>query len=458
MPPPRLDSYSTGVTDPSAKLHALLAATLLGLWSAPISAEGLSEVERALGSYIDAHNEQAIELLARQVDINSGTMNAPGIRAVGEEIEAELDALGFETWWVEQPPEMERGDHLFARRRGERGQSVLLIGHLDTVFEPESPFQRFERYGSIGRGPGAADMKGGNIVIIYALKALHAAGALDGADVTVAFLGDEERPGKPLSISRRDLIDAGKRVDVALGFETGVIDEGVEYATVARRSASEWRLEVTARQAHSSRIFSEEAGAGAIFEASRILSEFYEAVRGEQYLTFNAGAIVGGTEVEYDFGQTRGSTAGKTNVIPRRAVVHGGIRAISTEQLERAQEKMRQIVTRHLPVTSAEITFTEGYPPMSPTAGNQRLMELYDQASRDLGLGAIQALDPGQRGAADISFVAPFADSLAGLGVQGQGAHGPNEQVDLESLVVQAQRAAVLVYRLTQLPGLQDAR
>lgn len=418
-------------------------------WLLPASAQAPIAEELSIVRFVDDHSKEAIDLLARLVDINSGTMNAAGVRAVGDVLQTELDALGFETWWVEQPPEMERGDHLFARRRGDRGKSLLLIGHLDTVFEPESPFQDFVREGAVGHGPGAADMKGGDVVIIQALQALDAAGLLDGADITVAFLGDEERPGKPLSVARRDLIDAGKRADIALGFETGVESDGVEYVTVARRSASEWRLEVTGRQAHSSGIFSEQAGAGAIFEASRILGEFYEAVRGEKFLTFNAGSIVGGTDVDYDFEHTRGEISGKTNIIPRRVVVHGGIRAISEEQLENAREKMRQIVARNLPVTSAEISFTEGYPPMSPTPGNHELMKIYDQGSRDLGLGPLEALDPGRRGAADVSFVAPYADSLAGLGVQGSGAHGPDERVDLDSLSVQAKRAAVLIYRLT---------
>lgn len=434
----------------SIRLAFVLAvAVLVSAPQAPAWAEGLSAEEQAIARFVDDHVEEAIDLLARLVDLNSGTMNAAGVRAVGEVLEGELDALGFETWWVEQPPELNRGDHLFARRNGDRGRSVLLIGHLDTVFEPESPFQKFELDGTTARGPGAADMKGGDVVILQVLQALAAADALDGADITVAFLGDEEKPGKPLSVARRDLIEAGKRVDVALGFETGVEADGVEYVTVARRSASEWRLEVTARQGHSSGIFSERAGAGAIFEASRILIEFYDSVRGEQYLTFNAGAIVGGTDVDYDFEHNRGEVYGKTNVIPKRVVVHGGIRTISEEQLARARGKMREVVARSLPVTQAEITFTEGYPPMSPTPGNQRLMEIYDQASRDLDLGALEVLDPGRRGAADVSFVAPYADSLAGLGVQGSGAHGPDEQVDLPSLAVQAKRAALLIYRLT---------
>lgn len=436
----------------SRRTVALLTALVLTLAGTPALGGGLTPDERALASYIDAHQEPAIELLTRLVDINSGTMNAAGVEAVGSILRAELEEVGFQTRWIEQPPELERGGHLFGRRldadRASSGESVLLIGHLDTVFEPDSPFQHFERDGTTARGPGIADMKGGDVAIVYALKALDSIGALDASDVTVAFLGDEESPGEPLSVARRDLIEAGRRVDVALGFETGVASDGVEYVTVARRSASEWRLEVTARQAHSSGIFSERSGAGAIFEAARILSEFYDSLRGEQYLTFNAGSLLGGTDVEYDFEHTRGTVYGKTNVIPRRVVVHGGMRAISQEQLERARERMREIVERHLPVTSAEITFGEGYPPMSPTEGNRRLMTLYDQASRDLGLGALEALDPGRRGAADISFVAPFADSLAGLGLQGEGAHGPDESVDLESLTVQTKRAALLIYRL----------
>ncbi|RMH23241.1 MAG: M20/M25/M40 family metallo-hydrolase [Gemmatimonadetes bacterium] len=376
-------------------------------------------------------------------------MNHDGVRAVGDVLRQELEALGFETRWIDMPPSMRRAGHLFARRHGDRGRSLLLIGHLDTVFEKDHPFQRFERLGDTARGPGVGDMKGGDVVILLALKALADAGALEGADITVAFIGDEESPGAPLEVARRDLIEAGRRADVALGFEGAVRDSLGEYVTIARRSSSEWLLEVEGRQAHSSGIFGPRTGAGAIFEAARILNGFYERVRGERYLTFNAGAILGGTEVTYDPEHTRGTAFGKTNVIPQRAVVHGGLRTISTEQTERARAAMRAVVAEHLPRTNATITFRDGYPPMAPTEGNRALMKLYVAASRDLGLGELTALDPGRRGAADISFVAPYADGLAGLGVHGSGAHGPNETIDLTSIPVAAKRAAVFIHRLT---------
>ncbi|HZD05197.1 MAG TPA: M20/M25/M40 family metallo-hydrolase [Longimicrobiales bacterium] len=416
------------------------------------AAQDLTPTESRVADWVDAHTGEAVDLLQRLVDINSGTMNHAGVRRVGDVLAAELDALGFETEWIDMG-EADRAGHLFARRDGGDGKRILLIGHLDTVFEEDDPFQTFQREGSEAAGPGVSDMKGGDVVIIQALKALEAAGALEGTNIVVAFTGDEESPEEPLELARRDLEEAGRRADVALGFESGVRDEEGEYATVARRSSSEWLLEVTGRQAHSSGIFGDDVGAGAIFEAARILEGFYDEVRGEEYLTFNAGTILGGTDVEYDRELTRGSAFGKTNVVPRRVVVHGGIRTISTEQLETARSAMRAVAARHLPRTDATVTFTDGYPPMAPTEGNTALYHMLNGVSADLGLDSLLVLDPGRRGAADISFVAPYTDGLAGLGVYGSGSHTPEERIDLDSLVPATKRAALLILRLSRMPA-----
>jgi glutamate carboxypeptidase len=436
-------------TSTRRQLLSLVAFAAL-LPQGTVSAQSLDSVERAVSDWTDAHVEEAIDLLETVVNINSGTLNPEGVRQVGEIFKAELDALGFATRWTDPPSDGSRAGHVFAERSGDRGRSVLMIGHLDTVFEEEHPFQRFTREGSRARGPGVDDMKGGDVVLLYALKALHHAGALDGAAITVALIGDEESPGDPLSEVRGELIAAGRKADVALGFEGGIRDEAAEYATVARRSASGWTLEVFGKQGHSSQVFSEELGAGAINETARILSAFYEQVRGEEYLTFNAGTILGGTDVTYDE-QTSGGTAfGKTNVVPQRVLVRGGIRTISDEQLQRAREAMREIVEQNLPGTTARISFTEGYPAMAPTEGNYALMRQYSQVSEDLGYGALEVLDPGRRGAADISFVAPYTTALAGMGPVGAGAHSPSETLDLDSLAPAIKRAAVLLYRLTR--------
>lgn len=436
----------------SALTLALVAGGILALPSQRLAAQAsLSPEEEAISAWIDAHVDEAVDLLEESVNINSGTTNLEGVRRVADHLAPHFEALGMEVEWVPLPQEMNRAGHLFARTGGGQGKRMLLIGHLDTVFEEDDAFQTFVRDGRSARGPGVADMKAGNVAILFALRALASVGALENASVVVALTGDEESPGEPVEVTRGPLIEAGRWADVALGFEGAMRDIDGEYATVARRSASEWMLEVTGRQAHSSGVFSDGVGAGAIFEAARILNDFYEEVRGEEYLTFNAGSILGGTEVTYDPGQTRGTVFGKTNVVPNRAVVHGGIRTISAEQLERAREAMRAVVARHLPHTQATITFSDGYPAMAPTEGNMALYEMMSEISEAVGLGPMRVLDPGRRGAADISFVAPYVDGLAGVGVHGSGSHTPDERVDLESLAPAMKRAAILIYRLAQM-------
>jgi glutamate carboxypeptidase len=409
----------------------------------------LEPVEQAIVTAVEAQADELVAQLETLVNLNSGTMNHAGVREVGAFFERELTALGFATRWVEMPAEIERAGHLFAERAGDRGPTILLIGHLDTVFEPDSPFQRFRREGEIAHGPGTEDMKGGNLVILHAVRALAAVGALEGTRLIVALTGDEEEPGAPLEISRSDLIEAGQRSDIALGFEAGVRD--IHTGTIARRGSSGWKLAVTATPAHSSQIFDERYGAGAIFEAARILGAFYGQLRGERYLTFNPGVILGGTSVDYDDEGKRGTAFGKTNVIAETAVVDGDLRTISTEQLERARETMRRIAALSLPGTQAEIAFADGYPAMPPTAANEALLSQLDQVNRDLGFGGIEALDPGLRGAADVSFVAADVDAaLDGLGPVGWDDHTASERIDLSTLPVVVQRVAVLLYRLTR--------
>ncbi len=416
---------------------------------APVSAESLTPDEQRMADWIDAHSDDAIALLKETVDIPSGSLSLEGVREVGKVMRRELDALGLETEWIEMPAEIARAGHLIGRKDG-KGKKILMIGHLDTVFEAVDGLRPFERDGDIATGHGIQDMKSGNVVMVYALLALKEIGALDDIPVVVFYTGDEEKSGRPLTISRKQLIEAGQWADISLGFEEGQTYDGQDWATIARRSSSNWMLTVEGKQSHSSNIFNDATGAGAIFEAARILGGFYETVRGEEYLTFNAGTIQGGTEVEYDPGQNRGSTFGKTNVVPRTVVVHGGMRTISQQQLDRARDAMRKVVAENLPHTSATITFTDGYPPMAPTEGNQALQREISAINVALGRGPMPALDPLRRGAADISFVAPYTDALAGLGALGGDGHTPNEYLDLSTMSVAIKRAAILIYRLSR--------
>nr|WP_315257560.1 M20/M25/M40 family metallo-hydrolase [uncultured Duganella sp.] len=413
-------------------------------------AEGLSATEQNIVAEVKAHSARGLELLERSVNINSGTMNHEGVRAVGKLFGAQFEQLGFQTRWADMPPAMQRAGHLIATREGKQGKRLLLLGHLDTVFEKDSPVQLWQRHGDRVRGQGVNDMKGGDVIIIEALRALHRVGALDNTSITVVFTGDEENAGEPIAISRADMVNAAKRSDIALAFEATVRDrQGRDTGTIGRRAASSWQLKVSGKQGHSSGIFSDGAGYGAIYEAARIVDGFRQQVI-EPDLTFSPGLIVGGTDAGTDALGTAGQASGKSNVIARTATVEGDLRYLSLEQRDGAHAKMKAIVAQNLPGTSASISFRDAYPPMSPTAGNLALLKIYSQASQDAGLGEIPALPPGQRGAGDVQFVAPLLDSLDGLGATGNGAHSPDEDLEIASIERATIRTAILLYRLTR--------
>ncbi len=378
----------------SSRAGTFLAATLLPLMSFIPFMSFMQSGEASITAYVDAHQDDAIKLLERVVNINSGTQNLEGVRQVGAVFRAELDKLGFKTQWVDGAS-WQRAGHLVATHPG-TSPKILLIGHLDTVFERDSPFQKFERIDAkTARGPGIIDMKGGDVIIIQALKALDAAGLLKTMNIVVVMTGDEEAAGRPLARAREALVSAAKGAAAAIGFEDG--DGDAAHIVVARRGTTSWELKVTGTPAHSSQIFSDGVGAGAIFEAARILTTFRERLAGEPHLTFNPGTILGGTSVEFDPVQARGTAFGKTNVVAERASVAGDLRALSNEQFQKAMATMREIATASLPRTKAELTFDEGYPPLAPTAGNERLLVMYDRVSRDLGLGPVEAVESGSR-------------------------------------------------------------
>jgi glutamate carboxypeptidase len=425
--------------------HLLTALAAL-LLAAPATA-ALTPAETRMIRTVDAEQGRQIALLEKLVNQNSGTLNLAGVRTVGDMMRAELVPLGFKVEWLDMSA-AGRSGHIVARHPG-RGKKLLLIGHLDTVFELDSPFQKWTLKGEKGEGPGAGDDKGGMVVMLAALRAMHAAGTLKNADITVFLTGDEEDSG-PVAISRKALIEEGRKADAALDFEGLVRDSGRDMGSVARRSSDEWTLTVTARPGHSSGIFSAGSGNGAIYETARIVDAFRREVR-EPNLTFNVGLIAGGQQAELDAGGIRATVTGKTNIIASTAIARGDLRALSPDQIARAKAKMEGIVAQSLPGASAKIEFhPDGYPPMAPTSGNRALFAVLQGANRDLGLPEMGELDPVKRGAGDVSFVAADVDALAGLGAYSTGDHAPGETVDIPSIWTQAKRAAILMSRLTR--------
>jgi glutamate carboxypeptidase len=422
----------------------------LALLATPAAAK-LAPAEQKIVRTVESEQDRNLALLERLVNQNSGSLNFPGVEAVGRMMRSELEPLGFTVSWIPMA-EAGRSGHIVATHKGSgRGKRMLLIGHLDTVFEPDSPFQRFERKDeTTAQGPGIGDDKGGMVVMVAALRAMKAAGTLKDADIEIVLTGDEEDSGSPIDLARRDLIAAGKRADVALDFEGLAQENGADMGSIARRGSAGWTVTAKGRTGHSSGIFSAAMGNGAIYELSRILAAFRTEVP-EPNLTFNVGLIVGGTTAELDKDLIRGTATGKTNIVPPVAIARGDLRALSLEQQQRAIAKMRDIVSRHLPGSTAEFELDEGgYPPMAPTPASRELLGRLNSVNRDLGLAPMGELDPLKRGAGDIGFVAHLVPGLVGLGTAGNGAHAAGETVDLASIPRQAKRAAILMSRLSR--------
>ena len=405
-----------------------------------------------MAASVHADQPRLIALLERLVNQNSGTMNFAGVDKVARMVRPEFEALGFTVTWKPMAA-AGRAGHLMAEHRGKAGtKRLLLIGHLDTVFEPDQPFQTYVQQGDWAHGPGVADDKGGIVVILGALRAMAAAGTLRDANITVALTGDEESMGEPNDVARADLVEAAKRSDVALDFEGVVVVDGQDMGSVARRSSNSWKLETHGHGGHSSGIFTTEAGDGAIFELTRILAAFRSELP-EPDLTFNVGVVAGGAQAAFNADETNASASGKTNIIPAIAVANGDFRTISPAQTARVRAKMQAIVARHAPGTDARISFGESYPAMAPTAGNRALLARLNVVNAALGWPAMPELPPIKRGAGDISFVAHLVDGLAGLGPQSTGDHGPEERVNLPSIERQGVRAALLLTSLSRDPS-----
>lgn len=411
----------------------------------------ITSAEKRIIKAVDQHNEDAEELLKAVVNINSGTMNLDGVRAVGMLFKEKFNALGFQTKWLDGSA-FNRAGHLVATYKGRKakGPRLLLIGHLDTVFETDSPNQEYVMLNdTIMKGPGVVDMKGGDVIVLYAMKALKEAGKLETLNVEIVFTGDEEKSGSPIKLSKQALVEAAKRADVAIGFENG--DSNYRTAVVSRRGSTGWELKVTGNAAHSSQIFSENVGAGAIYEASRILTEFYTQLSKEEFLTFNPGLMLAGTDVDFTSGSDGGSAIGKSNVVAKDAVVKGDIRAVSPEQLERAKTVMQKIVRENYPKTKATLNFSNsGYPPLAPSEKNKKLLVQYSRVSEDLGFGKVEAVHPINAGAADVSFTSGLVNAaIDGLGLSGGKDHTIDEFGELRRLPVLTKRAAVFLYRLS---------
>ncbi len=433
----------------SFKTTAAALAALAIVSGGPAFAAGLTAQEQKLAQAAAAEEARSLQLLEAMVNINSGTLNTAGVEQVARKMETELKALGFDVRWLPMS-QVGRAGHIVATHKGSgKGKRMLLIGHMDTVFEPDSPFQKYERRGDIVEGPGVNDMKGGLVIMVGALRAMQAAGTLKDADITIVLTGDEERAGRPLSISRAPLIDAAKKSDLALEFEGLAQENGKDMASIARRSSTEWKVTVTAKSGHSSGVFSDAVGFGAAYELARIVDAFREEAR-EPNATFNVGYMAAGATATANEADTAATATGKTNIIPAQAIARGDLRTLSNGQTDSIRAKMKAIVDKPLAGATASIEFGEGYPAMAPSEASRALLGKLNEVNRDLGLEPMAELDPLKRGAGDIGFVGDLLPGLIGFGAAGEGSHAPGETMEVNSLDRQTKRAALFMSRMAR--------
>jgi glutamate carboxypeptidase len=428
------------------------ASTVAPLFATSVHAKtALDTNELNIVEQVKLSLPQALKDIEQAVNINSGTMNFDGVKQVGLLAKQQLSAIGFEVQWLDGSA-FNRAGHILATHQSTNPNAlkILMIGHLDTVFAKTDDFQKFKMLNKEqASGPGIADMKGGNTIIISAMRVLKKLNLLENVSIKILLTGDEESSGRPLSLSKKAIIDGAIWADIALGFENG--DNNINTGMAARRGYTGWTLNVTGKPAHSSQIFNDEVGYGAIYETARILEAFRAQLEQEENLTFNPGMIVGGTSIDFDLAKSSGSAFGKSNVIAQVTKVKGDLRALSKKQLKSAQQTMQNIVKNNLNHTKSELIFEVGYPPMALTQGNLKLLAQYSQVSEDLGYNAVEPANPRKAGAADISFAAEHVDmSLDGLGLMGSGAHTKNEVADLSTLNKNIEKAAILIYRLSK--------
>ena len=410
----------------------------LPVFAAEDSEQPLSSTELELLTWIENQESNMVDLLETITNINSGSFNKQGMNQVAGIFDRELTELGFDTnslpgGIIEMPHcpnsnlSVDVADHLLASRTGS-GTRLLLMGHMDTVFPPDSPFQDFSLEDGLIRGPGVFDMKGGLVVMLYALKALEQFGLLEGKSVSVLLNSDEEVGS--LS-SRQYLEQQARQHDYGLVFEGSVGNNQIRQ----RKGLGQARFVVHGRASHAGAAHQD--GRSAIRELAYKIIEIENMTDYETGLTVNVGLVSGGEA---------------RNMVAPCAEAYVDLRYPLPRQGENARQQFEQIAASLYSVpadsddVSTEIWVNLHRPPKIPTTASDRL--LYRTVAIGALLGErIGIADSG--GGTDGSLTqAVGLPTLDSLGLIGSGGHSQREQAELRSFVQTTKRAAILIHRL----------
>lgn len=381
----------------------------------------LPTLERAVAG----QRARFVEQLERLVNVDCGSYSPEGVNRVADFCTDALRGLGADVERVPHRPApgaQQLGDLVMGRLAGD-GPRLLLIGHMDTVFDPGTAAERpFRVEGQRAYGPGVTDMKAGLLAGLHALEALHAAG--ERPSVTFVANPDEEI-GSPFSTSHiRDLVPAH---DAALVLECARASGEI---VSARKGTVDVRITITGRAAHAG--VEPEKGRSAILEAAHKVVTLHALNGRWPSVTVNAGVIRGGT---------------RPNVVAERCELKVDVRAARAAEFEEAKAEVERIArTSTIDGTQAEVTRSPGHPPMERTERTARLAQLAIAIAADLGF---PLRDAATGGASDANITAAAGlPTLDGLGPVGGDDHSVDEWLDLTSIVPRTTLLAALIGRI----------
>jgi glutamate carboxypeptidase len=384
----------------------------------------------ALRSAVAADLPDYLADLERLVNIDCGSYTPEGVNEIGRWVTGFLTDLGADVD-LRPDPEGRFGNTVVATFDGRAGAPrVVLIGHMDTVFDAGTVAERpFRVDNGIAHGPGVTDMKSGLLAGLYAVKAvLGELGGLPFERLTFVANPDEE-VGSPSSTPH--IRAAAADADACLVLECARANGDI---VSARKGILDARIVVHGRAAHAG--VEPEKGRNAILEAARIVRQLHELNGRWPDVTVNVGKISGGT---------------RPNVVPDRCEIEVDVRATTGEGLDAVEAALREIAAAtEVPDTTAELEVMAGWRPMEKLARSGHLVEHAQSVARRLGF---EIKDTSTGGASDANSTSGMGvPSLDGLGPIGGSDHSPAEYLELDSVVPRTALLAGLLLAIARDP------
>ena len=402
--------------------HTLLAATLALSFSLPAySAEPHKQIQQQAEQY----KAEALKLLERLVNIDSGSGYEPGLTQVRDIAVDELKQLGFTIELV--PDKAANNSHVVATLKGTGEAKILLMAHMDTVFKEGSAAERpFHIKDGRAYGPGVMDDKGGIVAGIYALKVLKSQGFKDYAQITFLLDASEETGSDAASELIRN---TAKGHDVTLNLEPGRPADGL---VVWRKGSATAVVEVKGKAAHAG--VAPELGRNAAMEAAHQILQLGKLGDEDKKTTINFTVLKAGD---------------RTNVIPDQATAKADVRAALPEEFDRIEKDLARVSANKLiPETEVKTSLQRGLPPMPQTAESDKLVAIAQGIYGELGR---KLTIEGSGGAADASLSAGVGTpTLDGFGIVGGNIHTAEEYAEVESVVPRVYLLSRMIMELSK--------